>query len=48
MQKEEQRKGDHLLGSSVVAHPMARLQGGVNGQFYDRPLQKIAWDRDSN
>ena len=46
-QSEDQMRGGHLLGTSVVAHPMHILWGGVNGRVHDVPLQMIVWDEAS-
>ena len=35
---EKHRRGGHLLGAAVVAHPISGLQSGVYGWVYDRPL----------
>ena len=44
-QWEEQRRGGHIPGASVAAHPMSIMWGGVNGQFHEGPSHTIAWDR---
>ena len=42
-QLEDHRRGGHVPGSSAAAHTMYRLQGGVDVQVHDGPLQNIAW-----